>query len=104
MSSRPLKYRPEFPDRFGSQEDARSFCRRYFTWYNGSHRHCGLGYHTSADLHHGRAEIVRATRLDVLAAACAAYPDRFVRKPPQPPQMPGPAWINRPAEEVMPTR
>jgi putative transposase len=34
-----LKYRPDFPDRFGSIEDGRTFCRRFFTWYNDYHRH-----------------------------------------------------------------
>jgi putative transposase len=29
-----LKYRPQFPDRFGSIEDGRGFCRRFFGWYN----------------------------------------------------------------------
>src|SRR5207245_273309 len=29
-----LKYRPDFPDRFGSIEDARAFCRSFFDWYN----------------------------------------------------------------------
>lgn len=99
-----LKYMPEFPERFGSQEDARRFCRWFFPWYNDDHRHSGLGYHTPADVHYGRAEIVRAGRVDVLAAAYAAHPERFVRKPPEPPKLPGPAWINRPAEEVMPTK
>jgi putative transposase len=27
-----LKYRPEFPERFGSLEDARAFCRPFFRW------------------------------------------------------------------------
>jgi putative transposase len=92
-----LKYMPEFPDRFGSQEDARGFCRRFFPWYNEAHRHSGLGYHTPADIHYGRAEIVHGRRADVLAAAYAIHPERFVRKPPEPPTLPGPAWINRPA-------
>ena len=95
---------PEFPERFGSQQDARSFCRRFFPWYNDQHRHSGLGYHTPADVHYGRAEIVRAARIDVLAAAYQAHPERFVRKPPQPPALPGPAWINPPTQGVMPTR
>jgi putative transposase len=29
-----LKYRPDFPARFGSYEDAEAFCRRFFPWYN----------------------------------------------------------------------
>lgn len=99
-----LKYMPDFPERFGCQEHARLFCARFFTWYNEEHRHSGLGYHTPADVHHGRAEIVRAVRAEALAVAYAAHPERFVRKPPQPPPLPGPAWINRPVEEVMPTQ
>ena len=77
---------PEFAERFGSQEDAAIFCRRFFPWYNDDHHHCALGYHTPADVHYGRAEVVRAPRIDVLTAAYAAHPERFVRKAPQPPQ------------------
>jgi putative transposase len=95
-----LKYRPEFPARFGSLEDARAFCERFFGWYNDSHRHSGIGFHTPADLHHGRAEGVRALRADVLRAAYAAHPERFVMKAPTPPELPGPAWINKPAEDA----
>jgi putative transposase len=93
-----LKYRPEFPDRFGSQQDARAFCRRFFAWYNDQHRHSGIGYHTPADVHYRRAEQVRAARAEVLAVAHAAHPERFVRKPPSPPELPRPAWINQPEE------
>src|ERR1022692_2893810 len=38
-----LKYRPEFPDRFGSLQHARSFCQEFFSWYNTEHHHSGLG-------------------------------------------------------------
>jgi putative transposase len=38
-----LKYRPGFPDRFTSIEEARSFCQEFFTWYNIDHRHAGIG-------------------------------------------------------------
>ena len=96
-----LKYMPEFPDRFGSQPDARGFCQRFFSWYNDDHRHSGIGYHTPADVHYGRDEIVRAARVDVLTAAYAAHPERFVRKPPTPPRLPGPVWINKPDQEVV---
>jgi putative transposase len=57
---RTLKYRPDFPERFASIEDARVFCTRFFTWYNHDHRHSGLGLHTPADVHHGRTDAVRA--------------------------------------------
>ena len=94
-----LKYRPDFPDRFGSIEDARGFCRRFFPWYNDEHRHSGIGFHTPADVHYGRAELVRAQRAGVLDAAYAAHPERFVRKPPAPPAAADAAWINKPQED-----
>jgi putative transposase len=91
-----LKYRPQFPDRFGSPQDARGFCRRFFGWYNDDHRHSGIGYHTPADVHYDRADQIRAARAVVLSVAHQAHPERFVRKPPLPPDLPRPAWINRP--------
>ena len=51
-----LKYRPDFPGRFGSIEDARAHCQDFFGWYNDEHRHTGLGLHTPADVHYGLAE------------------------------------------------
>lgn len=95
-----MKYRPEFPNRFGSIEDARSFTQRFFTWYNDEHRHSGIGYHTPADVHYGRAEAIRKQRAAVLDAAYQAHPERFVRKPPTPPPLPHTAWINKPEEET----
>ena len=95
-----LKYRPEFPDRFGSFEDAHGFCTRFFRWYNGEHRHSGIGFHTPADVHYGRAEQVRAERAVVLDEAYAAHPERFVHKPPTPPALPTVAWINQPEDTL----
>jgi putative transposase len=91
-----LKYRPEFPDRFGSYEDAHQFCSRFFGWYNDEHRHSGIAFHTPADVHYGRAETVQAQRATVLDAAYADHPERFVRKPPTPLPLPEAAWINKP--------
>jgi putative transposase len=51
-----LKYRPEFPERFGSIQDARAFCQVFFPWYNTEHHHSGIGLLTPEVLHHGRAE------------------------------------------------
>jgi putative transposase len=98
-----LKYRPEFPDRFGSLEDGRAFCRRFFRWYNHDHRHSGIGFHTPAAVHFGHADRIQLERARILGAAYAAHPERFVRQPPVPPQLPGVAWINKPTE-VMPAR
>jgi putative transposase len=96
-----LKYRPEFPNRFENIEHARAFCRRFFDWYNHTHRHSGIGLMTPAAVHYGQAEAVHAERARVLGAAYARTPERFVRKLPVPPQLPTAAWINKPtAEEV----
>jgi putative transposase len=95
-----LKYRPEFPDRFGSIEDGRAFCQRFFRWYNHEHHHSGLGFHTPADVHFGRAPLIQLERAVVLEAAYVAHPERFVRQLPLPPQLPGPAWINKPQESM----
>jgi len=50
-----LKYRPNFPERFGSIEDARAYCVDFFAWYNGEHRHSGIGLNTPNDVHYGQA-------------------------------------------------
>jgi putative transposase len=97
---RTLKYRPEFPDRFGCFQDAHAFCGRFFDWYNHHHRHSGIGFHTPADVHYGRAEAVREKRAIVLNDAYAIHPERFVRKPPQPPALPTAVWINEPREDA----
>jgi putative transposase len=94
-----LKYRPDFPRRFTSIEAARAHCQLFFPWYNEDHRHGGLGLHTAADVHHGQATTVRARRADVLTAAYLAHPERFVRKPPAPPELPVASWINPPGKK-----
>ena len=95
-----LKYRPDFPDRFGSIEDSRAFGRPFFHWYNHQHRHSGIGLMTPATVHYGRALELRDHRARVLTDAHAAHPERFVRGVPQPPKLPTAAWINRPTEEA----
>jgi len=95
---RTLKYRPDFPDRFGCIQDSRAFCQQFFQWYNEEHRHSGLGLLTPAMVHFGRAESVLASRQTVLDAAYQAHPDRFVRKPPKPVPLPSEVWINRPLD------
>jgi putative transposase len=96
---RTLKYRPDFPDTFGSIVDARGFCQRFFSWYNAEHYHSGIAWLHPVDVHYGRAETVRAVRAEVLNAAYARNPDRFVNKPPQPAALPTAAWINRPPKQ-----
>lgn len=95
---RTLKYRPDFPETFGSLQDARTFCQHFFRWYNTEHRHSGIAWHTPHNVHYGHSAAVRAVRADVLAAAYARNPERFVRKHPEPAELPTAAWINKPTE------
>jgi putative transposase len=91
-----LKYCPAFPERFGSIEDARVFCREFFAYYNHHHRHSGIALHTPASVHYGTAGDVQAARTATLNAAYAANPRRFCNRRPRPPKMPTVAWINKP--------
>ena len=93
---RTLKYRPEFPDRFGCIQDSRAFCQSFFRWYNQEHRHSGVGLLTPAAVHYGQAENILRQRQDVLNAAYQRHPELFVRNAPKPPALPSEVWINRP--------
>lgn len=91
-----LKYRPDFPERFGSIEDARAFCQTFFHWYNQEHRHTGISLLTPEMVHYGRADMIIQSRQNVLTAAYEAHPERFVRKMPLHKLLPEAAWINPP--------
>lgn len=91
-----LKYRPDFPDRFGSIEDARLFCRTFFTWYNNEHKHTGISLLSPMAVHHGKAEAIITSRQSVLDKAYELYPERFVRKAPKHKPVPEAVWINPP--------
>jgi len=82
--------------RISEKDSDTGHCREFFDYYNHHHRHSGLGLMTPAVVHYGRAEQIHAKRADVLDAAYAANPERFVRKPPVPPALPTAAWINKP--------
>jgi putative transposase len=87
---------PSSPSASAHLADARTFCDVFFERYNHHHRHSGIGLHTPASVHFGTARDVRARRAEVLDAAYAAYPERFVNKAPVPPPLPGATWINKP--------
>jgi putative transposase len=93
-----MKYRPEFPDRFGSIEDARAFCVDFFRWYNTEHHHSGIALMTPETVHYGMAESVTIKRNVTLERAYQLHPERFVRKQPESPQLPDAVWINPPAK------
>ena len=88
---RTLKYRPGFPERFGSLQDARAFSQEFFAWHNEEHRHSGIGLLPPAAIERRR---------QTLNGASGAHPERFVRQPPQPPLVPAEVWINQPQTPV----
>jgi putative transposase len=92
-----LKYSPTFPKRFAGIDHARRFVDVFFDHYNHQHRHSGIGLHTPADVHHGRAPAIRARRQLILDAAYSTHPERF-RRPPSAPRIPATTWINPPQE------
>jgi putative transposase len=91
-----MKYRPEFPERFGSIEHARAFSQTFFPWYNTEHYHSGLGLMTPEDVHYGRGERIIEARKEVLLAAYERHPERFKGKMPTPLLLPDMVWINKP--------
>jgi putative transposase len=94
-----MKYRPDFPARFGCLADARAFCQEFFAWYNTEHRHSGIGYMTPYSVHYGTAQAMHATRQATLDGAFLAHPHRFKGKKPQPHSLPTAVWINPPATD-----
>ena len=93
---RTLKYRPEFPGRFGCIQDSRAFCQGFFRWYNEEHRHSNLGLLTPAMVHHNQTALILEQRQTVLDAAYHVHPERFVRQAPKPAGVPTEVWINKP--------
>ncbi len=91
-----LKYRPGFPARFGSLQDARAHCTAFFDWYNHQHHHSGIALMTPSVVHHGLVEEVQRDRRAALEAAYRAHPERFVHGQPEPPILAGQVWINPP--------
>lgn len=91
-----LKYRPDFPERFGEVEDARAHCVDFFAWANHEHHHSALGMLTPSDVHHGLVEQRLAARQIVYDSAFAAHPERFPRGRPIAARPPREVWINKP--------
>jgi putative transposase len=69
-----LKYCPQFPERFGSIQDARAFGGPFFDYYNNEHRHSGIGLMTPAAVHYGMAKQLTAARQETLLAAYRSHP------------------------------
>jgi len=91
-----LKYHPWFPGQFGSLEDARSFLRRFFDWYNNEHRHSGVAMLTPHDVHSGKADEVLKKRQELMNRAYLLHPERFVKGSSILKSLAREVWINKP--------
>ncbi len=91
-----LKYRHGYPERFGSIEDARSFCREFFPWYNTEHRHSGIAMLTPENVHYNNHKEVLIARSQTLEHAFQLHPERFVKGVPKVKSVPSKVWINKP--------
>jgi putative transposase len=69
-----MKYRPEFPDRFGCIQDSRAFCQGFFRWYKEEHRHSGLGLLAPAMVHYATEKASCGN-----ARPCSMLPTNFTR-------------------------
>ena len=92
-----LKYCPEFPNRFGSIQDARTFCQPFFNWYNKEHRHSGIALMTPEQVHYGQSQNIFNNRSRVLEEAFHKNPIRFRNRMPEPLPLPEAVWINKPS-------
>lgn len=91
-----LKYRPEFPDRFGSIQDARKYCKDFFKWYNEDHYHSGLNYLTPYSVHYCKANERINQRQQKMNEVFTQYPGRFKNGIPKISGIPEKVWINKP--------
>ena len=91
-----VKYRPDYPARFDSVDQARSWMRRFVHWYNHVHYHSAIGGLHPADVHDGTAIDTVNHRQAVLDHAYNNDPTRFRGRRPTAAQPPIAAWINKP--------
>lgn len=91
-----MKYRPDYPARFGDIAEARTWMRKFVPWYNGEHYHSGIGYLHPGDVHAGTHHSTIEARQGVLDQAFEANPERFRNRPPHALSPPVEAWINKP--------
>jgi putative transposase len=75
-----------------------------FGWYNETQRTVASGFTPPPTSTTGGPTRSLVARAEVLRAAYVEHPERFVRKVPVPPALPGPAWINGPSEKEVPTQ
>ena len=89
-----LKYQPEYPGRFRDAAHARTYLRRFVSWYNHGHHHIGLNGFTPAEVYHGHYLAIAAEDQLVLDAAYANNTQRWINGAPRIPMPPALVAIN----------
>ena len=75
---RTLKYTPSYPRKpFVSVEAAWAWVERFVSWYNGEHRHSGIGFVTPDERHRSLDVEVLQRRRNLYERARAANPRRW---------------------------
>ncbi len=80
---RTLKYRPLYPDRFSSMDEAISWTKGFVYWYNREHLHSGISYVTPHDRHYGKDIVLLEKRRITYQTAYQKNPQRWSRGPKQ---------------------
>jgi transposase InsO family protein len=95
---RTCKYRPDFPGRFATLEEARAWVLTFTRWYNHEHKHRNLKFVSPAQRHRGEERSLFAQRTALYEQARAKHPARWsgnIRNW----SLPKEVWLNRPAQE-----
>jgi putative transposase len=96
-----MKYQPDYPGRFATQDLARGWLGDFFAWHNDDHHHAGLALFTPADVFRGRVAEVAAVRQAALDRKYVAHPARFPNGSPTVNLPPAVVTINPIATEVV---
>ena len=90
------KYDLGYPIRFTGQSTTPApGTTKFIGFYNGEHRHSGIGYYTPASVHHGTWTHVRDARQTTLDRAHEKHPERFAHAP-KATTISTTVWINEP--------
>ena len=93
-----MKYRPEFPARFGCIEDAKALLPKLLRLVQQDHHQAGLGLMTPNRSITAKP-MPSTARQVTLDRAFTANPERFVQRHHNHPPRPTAVWINPPQKE-----
>lgn len=91
-----MKYRPEFPERFGCIQDSRVFLVDFFSWYNFEHYHSGINLLTANNVHFENPDYILEKRFNVVNNAFENNPEKFISGKPKLQKLAKEVWINKP--------